>query len=109
MDFVTPTDYPHVVLNEQGRPQIAGSRMKVQHLAVAHIQHGWSPQELHWQFPDLSLAEIHAALAYYYDHRQELDSQAEESAEWLRQLGRQADPAVMQLIRQRKLARASGS
>ena len=39
----------------------------------------WCPtaQELHEAHPDLTLAQIHAALAYYYDHKAELDAQSE--------------------------------
>ena len=41
--------------------------------------HGWSPQEIHFQHSHLSLAQIHAALGYYYDHKDELDDQVERS------------------------------
>ena len=43
------------------------------------IGHGWSPEEIHFQHPHLSLAQIHAALGYYYDHRDELDAEVEQS------------------------------
>jgi hypothetical protein len=33
----------------------------------------WSAEELHFQFPHLSLGQIHSALAYYWDHRDELE------------------------------------
>ena len=38
------------------------------------LAYGWSPEETHFQHPHLSLAQIHAALAYYYEHQEQLDS-----------------------------------
>jgi uncharacterized protein (DUF433 family) len=67
------TKYEHIVLNEEGHPTIAGTTMKVIELVTAQIAYGWSPEELHFQFPHISLGQIHSALAYYWDHREELD------------------------------------
>lgn len=39
------------------------------------LAHGSSPEEIHFQYPHLSLAQIHAAFAYYYDHQAELDAE----------------------------------
>ena len=44
---------------------------------MAQRAYGWSPEELHFQHPDLSLGQIHSALAYYWDHRNELDRDIE--------------------------------
>ena len=69
----TQTRYEHIVLDEQGVPRIAGTTMKVVELVVARAAYGWSPEELHFQFPHLTLGQIHSALAYYWDHRDALD------------------------------------
>lgn len=66
------TRYKHVVLDDANTPIIAGTTMKVIELAQAHIAYGWSPEELHFQFPHLTLGVIHSALAYYWDHQEEL-------------------------------------
>ena len=68
------TRYPHIVLNDARQPSIAGSTMKVVELVTAQLAHGWSPDELAFQFPHLTLGEIHSALAYYWDHRDQLDA-----------------------------------
>lgn len=68
----TSTRYPHIDTSASV-PVIAGSTMKVVELVMAQRAHGWSPEELHFQFPHLSMAEIHAALGFYWDHRGELD------------------------------------
>jgi uncharacterized protein (DUF433 family) len=47
---------------------------KVIEVALDMIAHGWSPEEIHFQHSHLSLAQIHAALGYYHDHREELDA-----------------------------------
>jgi uncharacterized protein (DUF433 family) len=67
------TRYAHIVLDARGVPCIAGTTMKVVELVTAQTAYGWSPEELHFQFPHLSLGQIHSALAYYWDHRDELD------------------------------------
>ena len=67
------THYAHIVLDARGVPHIAGTTMKVVELVTAQTAYGWSAEELHFQFPHLSLGQIHSALAYYWDHRDELD------------------------------------
>jgi uncharacterized protein (DUF433 family) len=45
------------------------------------LQHGLTPEELVAKFPHLSLAQIHDALAYYYDNRQEIENEITENRE----------------------------
>ncbi len=67
------TTYPHITLRDDGVAFITSSTMKVAEL-VAEVQaYGWSPEELHFQHPHLSLGQIHSALAYYWDHKDTLD------------------------------------
>lgn len=67
------TRYEHITLNEDRVPSITGTTMKVVELVVEQRAYGWSPEELHFQHPYLTLGQIHSALAYYWDHRDELD------------------------------------
>ena len=69
--------YPHIDLRSPDSPTIAGTTMKVVELVMAQQAHGWSPAELHFQFPHLSMSQVHAALAYYWDHQTELDADIE--------------------------------
>jgi uncharacterized protein (DUF433 family) len=55
-----------------GKPRIVGRRIKVQDIAVWHERLGRSVDEIAAEY-DLSLADIHAALTYYFDHRAEID------------------------------------
>lgn len=54
---------------------IKGTTMKVIELVVEQMAYGWSPEEFHFQHPYLSLGQIHSALAYYWDHADELDKE----------------------------------
>lgn len=67
------TCYEHIALSEDSVPSIAGTTMKVVELVVEQQAYGWSPEDLHFQHPYLMLGQIHSALAYYRDHREELD------------------------------------
>ncbi len=67
------TRYEHVVLDQDLIPSIAGTTMKVIELVVEQRAYRWSPEESHFQHPYLTLGMIHSALAYYWDHREELD------------------------------------
>jgi uncharacterized protein (DUF433 family) len=66
--------YPHVELDEQDVPIIVGTTMKVVELVMAQQAHGWSPEELHFQHPYLSMSQVYGALTYYWDHKAELDA-----------------------------------
>ena len=79
--MLVETRYEHVVLDSAKVPMIAGTTMKVIELVLSHIAHGWSPEELHFQFPHLTLGQIHSALAYYWDHKEELDKDIEQRLE----------------------------
>src|SRR5207249_6353214 len=70
----------HIRLAEQGVAWIRGTNKKVIQVVLDKLAHGWSPEEIHFQHPHLSLAQIHAALTYYYDHQKEMDAEIEQ--EW---------------------------
>ncbi|MCB1034434.1 MAG: DUF433 domain-containing protein [Acidobacteria bacterium] len=57
-----------------GKPRVAGHRIRVADIAVLHQRSGKTPDEIAELYPSLSLADIHAALAYYFDHRPEIDA-----------------------------------
>jgi len=65
--------YEHIEFDENDVPYISGTTMKVVELVLGKICYGWSPEELHFQYPHVSMGKIHSALAYYWDHQQEID------------------------------------
>ena len=70
--MLSETRYEHILLNEAQAPMIAGTTMKVVELILDHLAYGWSPEELHFQHPYLTMGQVHSALAYYWDHKAEL-------------------------------------
>ena len=65
----------HIRVDDRGVAWIDDTNTKVIEVALDMIAHGWSPEEIHFQHAHLSLAQIHAALGYYYDHQAQLDAQ----------------------------------
>ena len=61
-----------------GKPRIAGRRITVASIAIWHERLGKSPDEIATEY-DLTLADVHAALAYYFDHRAEIEEWIAES------------------------------
>jgi uncharacterized protein (DUF433 family) len=66
--------YPHITMNPRGVPCIDGTRHRVIDIVADHIAHGYSAAQIVEQYPDLTLAQVHAALTYYYDHQADLEA-----------------------------------
>lgn len=101
----TVTGYEHIQLDANGIPFIAETTMKVIELVMAQMAHGWSPEELHFQHPYLTLGQIHSALAYYWDHRDSLDAEIERRWQWTEQARQEAgtSPLIAKLRAQGRL------
>jgi uncharacterized protein (DUF433 family) len=72
-----PVTYPHLTIRD-GVARIGDTRFKVKYLAASHHYQGWGAEELLKQYPDLTPAEIHAALTYFYDHRDAILAELEQ-------------------------------
>ena len=77
--MLTAEPVAHIYLDAAGVAWIDRTRIKVIEVAKDHLAYGWGAEEMHRQHPDLSLAQIHAALGYYYDRQAEFDRQIAES------------------------------
>jgi uncharacterized protein (DUF433 family) len=66
-----------IEIDEKGVPWISGANTKVVEVVLDKMAYGWSPEEMHRQHPHLSMAQIHAALSYYYEHQDEVDADIE--------------------------------
>ncbi|MGI8859070.1 MAG: DUF433 domain-containing protein [Rubrobacteraceae bacterium] len=89
------TRYEHIMSDENHIPSIVGTTMKVVELVVEQQAYGWSPEELHCQHPYLTLGQIHSALAYYWDHREELDSHIRRRLERVDELRSKNQPSEL--------------
>ncbi|CDM65391.1 DUF433 domain-containing protein [Pyrinomonas methylaliphatogenes] len=98
------TAYEHIVLDEAGVPTIEGTTMKVVELVLEMLAYGWSAEELQFQHPYLTLGQIHSALAYYWDHREEFEREIERRLERVEQIRRDVGPSeLVERLRKRGL------
>jgi uncharacterized protein (DUF433 family) len=72
---VTTTFATQIELDDRGTAWIAGTKVKVTEVVLDKIAYGSSPEEIHFQHPNLSLAQIHGALTYYYENQDQVDEQ----------------------------------
>ena len=98
--MLAETRYEHILLNDSRIPVIAGTTMKVIELVLAQAAYGWSAEELTLQFPHLTLGQIYSALAYYWDHREELDVDIERRVEKVTRI--QKSTSVSPLVKRLK-------
>ncbi len=64
-----------------GKPRIAGTRICVSDVVI-WTEQGRSPYEIVSDFPQLTLADVYAALAYYHDHQADVDRQIKQSEDF---------------------------
>lgn len=79
---IEKTDHPHIVKVRgvgNGEPIINGTRIMVRTI-VEQYQLGSSVEDILWDYPQLSSAQIHDALSYYHDHRKEMDGLLEQAS-----------------------------
>jgi uncharacterized protein (DUF433 family) len=93
--FPQTTSYQHIRLDKDGVPYIAGTTMKVIELVMAQQAYEWSPEELHFQHPYLSMSQIHSALAYYWANKETMDAAIEESLKFADQSRQMAEPSPL--------------
>ena len=94
----------HIEMNPAkcgGKPFIAGTRIRVWDIHVWHNLRGQTPEEIIAAFPQLTLADVHAALAYYFDHREDIQRQAKEDEEFVAKMKREQGVTKFDLLKQR--------
>ena len=97
-----------IELDANGIPWITGANTKVVEVVLDKMAHNSSPEEMHEQYPHLSLAQIHAALSYYYEHQAEIDAQIQKELKEVDELAAsQPDSPLRQRLRALKRERSS--
>ena|SRR5947207_13555546 len=97
-----------IELDKDGIPWIARANTKVVEVVLDKIAHNSSPEEMHEQYPHLSLAQIHAALSYYYEHQAEVDADIERRDRYVEEMrAQQPDSPLRQRLRAIKRERSS--
>jgi len=102
---LTATEYRYIKLDERNVPVIEGTSMKIVELIASVKAYGWSPEQLLENYPHLTLSKISSALAYYWDHQQEIDADIERREQYAEQLQQEAgeSPFAAKLPDQRLL------
>lgn len=90
-----------------GCARIAGHRVRVLDIVIWHEQNGWTPDEIVSQIPSITLADVHAALAYYYDHREETQEEIRAERAMAEEFRRETPSAVQAKLNRPPVKEAS--
>jgi len=82
-----------------GKPRIAGHRIRVQDIVIWHERMCLCPDEIVSQYPTITLADVYAALAYYFDYMDEIRQQIEEGEAFVREM--KAKTPIPSLVQQK--------
>ena len=88
MSDITVLSIDMIVSNPEirdGRPIVVGTTLRVQDIVAGYLYKNYSVDDLVKHYPQINHAQVHAALAYYYAHKDEIAAQLEEDAEFARQ------------------------
>jgi uncharacterized protein (DUF433 family) len=85
-----------------GRPRIDGHRITVEDVAVWHERMGISPDEIVSSHPSITLSDVHAALAYYYEHRRQIDAEIASGEQFVAELKAKSPSLLQEKLRRSK-------
>lgn len=91
-----------------GKPCVKGTRIRVWDVHAWHDLRGRSPEEIVAAFPQLSLADVHAALTYYLDHRDAIDQEMKETQAFVARLEAEQGPTRFSKLRDQLLKDPDG-
>ncbi|MFM7382528.1 MAG: DUF433 domain-containing protein [Microcystaceae cyanobacterium] len=104
--MMTPVISEHIQITPGvcgGKPRIAGHRIRVQDVAIWYEQLRMSPDDIVYHYPSITLADVHAALTYYYDHLDEIRQDIRESEAFACQLAAQTPSILQRKLRERNV------
>lgn len=98
------TVYPHIAFTPAGKPYVEGTRIKVELIATVYST-GVSAEQLAEDYPPLTPGQVHSALAYYFDHKDEMDRQIAEGDRLVEEIRAEVDssPRLRERLRARGL------
>jgi uncharacterized protein (DUF433 family) len=79
-----------------GRARIAGTRIKVEHIYNWVERQGMTPAQVVKEYPHLTMAQVHAALAYYWSHQEEIQRDIVEGEKWVIELKAKGSASKLQ-------------
>ncbi|MEX2315709.1 MAG: DUF433 domain-containing protein [Pirellulales bacterium] len=91
---MSTVSYPHIEVRENGKAYINGTGFKVRMLVEEHLA-GVSPAEMEREHPQLTLSQIYSALAFYHDHKREIDDEMAELTRFAEEFRAQQGESLM--------------
>ncbi len=107
-----PLSQQHIISTPDicgGKPCVCGTRIRVWDIHIWHNLQGQSPEEIIAGFPQLELADVYAALAYYLDHREEISRQMKQADSLAERMEAEQGPTKFTQLRDGILNRKDGS
>jgi len=103
--------YPHIVKSEGIPARLERlPRIRVAQIVMDYLFQGWSPDEICNQYPHLKPAEVHSAMAYYFDHQAEIEQEIEDEIKLTNEWRKNRPPSpIMLRLRTQGLLPPSGS
>jgi uncharacterized protein (DUF433 family) len=99
------TGYHHIELRD-GVPWIKGTQIKVVEIAEDLVRGKWDGQQIHRNYPWISLPQIYSALAYYFEHKSDIDAEIERRGRYSEEMrAKLEDPALVARARELKKLR----
>jgi uncharacterized protein (DUF433 family) len=89
-----------------GRPRIDGHRITVEDVAIWHERTGMSPDEIVSAYPSLTLSDVHAALAYYFENRERIDADIVDGERFVQEMKAKLGPGPLEDQLRRRTADA---
>ncbi|HEX5164626.1 MAG TPA: DUF433 domain-containing protein [Thermomicrobiales bacterium] len=91
------------IIEGYGGPQtrIVGHRINVSHIVMYYKEHGLSPAEIVEQLPTITLADVHAALAYYYDNPDLIAAEEAAEARYIEEIKQQYPSRLHEMLQHR--------
>ena len=95
--------YPHIEKPEGKPARLARiPRIRVAQIVIDYLDHHWTPEEMVMHYPHLQLAEVYAAMTYYFDHQTEIDAEIQATNELVAGLRAEMEsdpPPVLEKLR----------
>jgi hypothetical protein len=97
--------YPHIVKPEPSPARLERlPRIRVAQIVMDYLFQGWSPDEICNQYPHLKPAEVHSAMAYYFDHQTEIEKEIEDEIKQVETWRKNTAPSpIMMRLRSHEL------
>lgn len=95
---VKKVKHPYIMVNKKirgGEPVIAGTGIRVLDIAIRYEVMGMSPEDIIVALPHLNLSQVHDALSYYYEHKNEIDTKWKETIKDIKTL-KKAHPSLLE-------------